>query len=338
MPGQARPEPNPVDALSADECVRVLGIYGLTQLRGVRPFGRRHVRAPKAVVDADAGRFMLKRRAAGLDDYERIRAEHTAQIVLQQAGCPVPAPLASRDGETVVVLEGRFYELYPFVDAEPWTPGPETARAAGEVLAKMHGVLARLEPHGPADRRGRVEEAFDSLRASSPLRPALDRLEHDWHTAGRCCRSIDIPDDRLLHGDYHPGNTLWRGRQLAAVVDFEAMRPGPFIREAALGAVQFALDAAGPDPEQWPEAPAADRIEAFWAGYGGTRRFGPALTEAAPWFMIEGLIDEALPRACRSGGFGRHDAASIIPYIARISAWLAEHADGLGVVLLQTGR
>ncbi len=335
MPGQARSESHP-GALTAEECRHVLGEYGLTRLNAIRPFGRAGVRAPKAVIDTNAGRFMLKRRAVGLDDHARIHAEHAAQSALQQAGCPVPAPLASRDGETVVVIEGRFYELYPFIDADPWTPGPETSRVAGAVLARMHDVLGRLTPHGPADRPRRIDEAFDSLRAESTLRPALDRLEHDWRTAERHRRSIDVPDDRLTHGDYHPGNTLWRGNLLAAVIDFEAMRPGPHIREAALGAVQFALDAVGPTPQNWPEAPAVDRLEAFWAGYGGARRFPEPLTEAAAWFMIEGLIGEALPRACRPGGFGRHDSASIVPYIARVTAWLAEHADGLGLVLLQT--
>ena len=325
-------------AMDARECRRVLDDFGLTHPRGIRPFGRDHHRAPKVVVDTDVGRFMLKRRASGLEDYARIRAEHAAQIALQQGGCPVPAPLATRDGETVAVVDGRFYELYPFIEADPWTPGVAASFAAGGVLARMHDVLGRLEPHGPIETTARVERAFASLRAVAALAPALDRLAFDWHAAALGRAGIDLPADGLMHGDYHPGNTLWRGAQLAAVIDFEAMRPGPYIREAALGAVQFALDTTGPDPGRWPEAPVAARLEAFWSGYGGTGRFGRAATGAAAWFMIEGLIAEALPRACRPGGFGSLDAASMIPFIARVTAWLAEHADGLGVVLLQTGH
>lgn len=341
MTGQARSdharEGHP-HALNVRECRRVLDAYGLTNLRGIRPFGRDHVRSPKVVVDADAGRFMLKRRAVGLEDYARIRAEHAAQITLQQAGCPVPAPLATRDGETVAVVDGRFYELYPYIEADGWTPGVASSFAAGSVLARMHGLLGRLEPHGPVEQPCRVADAFVSLREVATLRPALERLEFDWHAAERARAGLDPTPYGLMHGDFHPGNTLWRGAQVAAVVDFEAMRPGPYIRETTLGAVHFALDTTGSDPERWPEAPVAARLEAFWTGYGGTGRFGRAPTEAAAWFMIEGLIAEALPRACRPGGFGRHDAASIIPFIARVTAWLAEHADGLGVVLLQAGH
>lgn len=327
--------------LGAAACRAVLETYSLSGVRGVRSFNRGNPASPKALVEADAGRFLLKRRAPGLDDFARVQTEHAAQIALQRAGLPVPAPLATRDGETIAVYEGRLYELYPYVEAEPFRPGDDSARTAGAVLARMHGVLERIRPpvHTPTTGRGRVDRAFDHLDSAAPeLRHALDRLRHEWASALQKTQGLDLRSTCLTHGDYHPGNTLWRGRQLVAVIDFETMRLAPFIEETALAALYFSLDTAGDDPADWPDGPDAGRIESFWAGYGASDRFVPALVEAAPWIMIEGLIAEAVPRACRGGGFRQQSAGEILPFIARTAAWLSEHADGLGVVLLQTGH
>ncbi|MBZ0171606.1 MAG: phosphotransferase [Phycisphaerales bacterium] len=327
--------------LGADECLAVLDAYGLLGISGVRRFNKGNPAAPKALIEADSGRFLLKRRAPGLDEYARVKTEHTAQIALQREGRPVPAPLATRDGETIAVHQRRLYELYPFIDAEPWSPGVETAHAAGGVLAGLHDTFDRMGHAGesPAEDPGRVVRAFAHLGTIAPeLRHALERLRHDWESARAHTESLALPPARLTHGDFHPGNTLWRGQKVVAVVDFETMRLDPFIKETPLAALYFALDTVGEDPEAWPDSPDVARLESFWNGYGAAERFEPALIEAAPWIMIEGLIAEALPRACRNDGFRRRSTGEVLPFIARTAAWIAEHADGLGVVLLQSGH
>ncbi|USN98131.1 MAG: phosphotransferase [Phycisphaeraceae bacterium] len=323
--------------LDADECRAVVGRYGLAGVSGVRDFARGNPRSPKAIVEARSGRFLLKRRAPGLDDYARLQTEHAAQTILQGAGRPVPAPLSTPDGETIVVHERRLYELYPYIEAEGWMPGPDSARAAGLVLASLHDTLARLDVPADAGPTDLVAPAFDHLASSTPaLRPSLERLHRDWESAMLHLEHVPLSPPRLTHGDYHPGNTLWRAGDIVAVVDFETMRPAPHAAEAALAALLFSLDTTGDDPESWPDAPILPRLESFWAGYGA-ERFDRSLTGTFAWLMINGLIAEAVPRACRHAGFGRHDTGLILPFIARLTAWLSEHADGLGVVLSQAG-
>jgi aminoglycoside phosphotransferase (APT) family kinase protein len=158
----------------------------------------------------------------------------------------------------------------------------------------------------------------------------VDRLDrHDEGTNGSA----------LLHGDYHPGNLIWRGPELAAVIDFEALGTGPCAQELASAALLFSLETPGRSPEAWPESPDIPRLTAFTAGYAESMAEARADIEsvldpaAQPWWMIHGLIAQAVPRACRLDGFGRHEMSEVVPFIARISAWIRDHADGLALVL-----
>lgn len=333
------PSPSPPDPerdrarLSPDEIRGAVEAYALEGVRTIREFRRGNPDAPKAVIEARSGRYLLKRRAAGFESYARIQGEHRAQALLQGAGLPVPAPLSTRAGETILILDGAIFELFRFVEGDAWTPTPDGAGAAGAVLARLHAALARDAGEGlPASNAesGAVERALDQLAGRGPgLRAALERLSHDWHLA----RARAVPETPApIHGDYHPGNTIWRGRVIAAVLDFERMRLAPQRHEASIASLHFALDRPGSDPGAWPDAPDIDRLSAFWTGYA---RVAPdrATLDALPWRMIAGLLGEALPRACAPAGFGALPAESILPYLARTTGWLADHADGIAEVI-----
>lgn len=345
LPDGTRPAtPDNRTRLEAAELRAVLDLYGIEGIGGVRAFERGNPAAPKALIESASGKYLLKRRAPGFDDFARIRAEHEAQIALQSARLPVPAPVSSRDGDTLVIVEGRFYELFPYVEAEEWSPGPEPARVAGETLAGIHRVLAKIGTHATgseSDHRAHVEYAFRHLAAHHPnLRGSLDRLEQDWSSAlgHRAHHDGRIGPVALIHGDYHPGNTLWRGNEIVAVIDFETMRPAALLEEAAIAGLHFALDRSGNDPAAWPDAPEIGRLEKFWIGYDPRSRIDDTPFEVLPWLMIERLITEAAPRACRTAGFGRHAAADMLPFIARTTSWLADHADGVALILSRAGH
>lgn len=332
----SEPSHDPSDArarLGHDQIRGAVEAFALEGVRTIREFRRGNPDAPKALIEARSGRYLLKRRAAGFESYARIQGEHRAQSLLQGAGLPVPAPLITRAGETILILDGAIFELFPFIEGDAWAPSPEGARSAGEVLARLHAVLARFPGEGlPAFNADSdaVERAFDQLSGHAPgIRAALERLSHDWQLArARAAPEAPAP----IHGDYHPGNTIWRGRVLAAVLDFERMRLAPPRNEASIASLHFALDRPGSDPGAWPDAPDIDRLSAFWTGYA---RVAPdrATLDALPWRMIAGLVGEALPRACTPTGFGAHSPERILPYLARTTGWLADHAEGIAEVI-----
>jgi len=248
-----------------------------------------------------------------------------------------------RGGPPAIESSGRVYELMRYVEGESARAGPDAARTAGGVLALVHAVpTVRLgfdDSRAPAP--GRIDEAIARLSAETlALRVPLESMQHDWHVSldrlGPRARTDSAPAPPVLqHGDYHPANLIWKGTDLASVVDFEATGLGPRPAELASAALLFSLETAGRSPEGWPESPDITRLTAFTAGYADAdTTAGHALDPAdQPWWMIHGLIAQAMTRAARPHGFGRHDAAGVIPFVARTSAWIRDHADGLALVL-----
>lgn len=119
---------------------------------------------------------------------------------LHRAGLPVPEPLYHAPG----VLVSEFME---------GQGGVETAPDPLQLAA----FLARLHAQ-PTDRMrlpalagvALPDRPLDESLAEGRIREALARLTPP-----------ETATLALLHGDFWPGNTLWQGGQLAAVIDWE---------------------------------------------------------------------------------------------------------------------
>jgi hypothetical protein len=72
----------------------------------------------------------------------------------------------------------------------------------------------------------------------------------------------------VCHGDFHPGNTLWSGVRLVAVIDFDSARHESVAAEVANAMLQFSLKhRVGENPDAWQIGLDTDRLRAFCAGY-----------------------------------------------------------------------
>jgi aminoglycoside phosphotransferase (APT) family kinase protein len=155
-------------------------------------------------------------------------AEFRVLRTLWEAGLPVPEALSLEPGadetpEPCLILEyveGRV-ELDP-EDAEGYL-----RRYAGQ-LARIHQLdlskadLGFLEVQTRGYRKRR-EVSNDSLRETE-IRDALDR-------AGPPPRSNPPV---LCHGDFWPGNVLWREGEIAAVIDWEECLIGEPLADLAI--------------------------------------------------------------------------------------------------------
>lgn len=220
-------------------------------------------------------RLVLRRYgAADLAANPRVAAaEHAVLRTVRAAGIPAPEPLAL--DESGAILPTPFL-VEAFVDGETEldAPGtPERTRQLAELLARLHEVdpsglnllPRRMSPDAPDATLAEppvVGRIRDALRAAGPPPPARPAL---------------------LHGDYWPGNVLWRAGRIAAVVDWE---------DAALG--DPLADLAGARLEAlwlWGE----DAMQRFTEQYGVRR---PA-AELARWDLWA-----AAKPALRLGGWG----------------------------------
>ena len=145
---------------------------------------------------------------------ESARYEARATRLANDAGLPVPAVdgVATVDGRPGVVLERvDGPSLLDDLEGRPWTLA-SGARTLADLHARIHGRRAPDLPPLTDRLRARIERASD---VSAAVRErALAVL-------------ASLPDDdRLLHGDLHPGNVLL-GERGPVVIDWLDASAGP---------------------------------------------------------------------------------------------------------------
>jgi aminoglycoside phosphotransferase (APT) family kinase protein len=154
---------------------------------------------------------------------ERAETEFALLQVLHARGIAVPRPRLFAPPMTLVVDR---------VAGETTLPAhPEDALAS--TLSVIHGI-------DPSDLP-RLDEFVDPMPHLREWFPAL--TEHPRLRAG-CGAFADRPC--LLHADYWPGNVLWQGEKIAAVLDWEDACVGdPLVDVACMRAELYRLiDAA----------------------------------------------------------------------------------------------
>jgi homoserine kinase type II len=188
-------------------------------------------------LDLDAGRFFLR-------VYEEQGADGAARETellrwLSRNGVATPAPIAARDGRTVLRVQGKPAALFPWVAGEILCQKrvtPDTAFLVGKALARIHrvghapGALIDEGRFGPlplVERCKRVAASTDP-----EARSLAGALEQDVRAlASR--RRTELPRG-LIHGDLFRDNVLWENGAIAALLDFESAHDGPFVYDLAV--------------------------------------------------------------------------------------------------------
>ena len=142
-------------------------------------------------------------------------------------------------------------------------------------------------------------------------------------------RGFDAWAVQVVHGDWHPGNILFRDGRLAAVLDFDSTRLAPPITDVANGMLQFSLVAGQPNPADWPAHLDERRLTTFLAGY--QRIFEPPYHQlrAIPDLMIEALIAEAIAPVAKTGSFEDSSGRDFLNMIQHKIQWILDHRSQL---------
>lgn len=168
-------------------------------------------------VDGAAARWVVRQRRETFDDLDRIGDEAAVLQRLARAGLPVPRIVHA--GGNVIVLE--------YVDATARLEvdfGGIAAPSLASMLAAIHGIDIGLSLQRNADYfRWRIDaepEVMDLAMREPEIRGAL--------------RGVALPDPPgFVHGDFWPGNVLWSGDRIAAVIDWESAALGDPLADVA---------------------------------------------------------------------------------------------------------
>jgi Ser/Thr protein kinase RdoA (MazF antagonist) len=223
------------------------------------PFAHRPERS--LIVDAKGKRFVLTAESIERS-YDDIEQEHLSVDILIERGFDQAVPLLlAADGKPCFFSEGRYWTLRPYIESNKpfnWrrmTWNETHCAEAGRVLAMLHcagdganlspGLIKRLKPsvNWQTACLERIRHAF-AIASEFGVMPGYNltvaaaeaivgRLQ------GRVEQVVEVQAmieewlrahgskyawRALLHGDFHPGNLLYRGSAVKAVIDWDFSR------------------------------------------------------------------------------------------------------------------
>ncbi len=388
MPGESHQIPSR-SRITAGELVIVCSHYDLGVIEEVRRFRGGSRLAPKVLIKTQWGEFLLKRRAPGpANEPSKVAFTHEVITHLAAAGFPAPPPLATRDSKLTMLQlgpsspgGGGVYEVFRFIRGERFDRTPASAWAAGWWLGRCHLLLSNLRPLFPAPRRTfhnhpQVPERLASISGllkDPSVRGLCRGLGEAYQSAAtRVEDLIGSPEPALqiVHGDWHPGNMLFRigasapeqhgVERVAAVLDFDSARLGQTMHDFANGAMQFSVhrsfgqvandseadrpQPASPPPKgastDWKIALDPGLFSAFAQGYaeagaGVDKWLTQERAQAVPWLMIEALIVEAAVPIASTGQFGKLAAKPVLEVVQRAVDAIALQSDKLAGLVAQ---
>ncbi|MBL1216007.1 MAG: hypothetical protein D8M59_00760 [Planctomycetes bacterium] len=350
-PSQRPPQPDATASLSDSELHLVSTTFGIGDVTQWQAITRGVGKADKFALRAATQDYLLKRRrwptdaAASQQGLDRAAFRHALRRHLHQAGMPVePYLTCSTRPASILLHSGRSYEVMRFVHGTEFARSTESCRDAGTRLSQMHEALSTF----PYSTAAPISTCHDQDTLERRVQALQHRLTQSKQDAAYLLQLLDTVGTRyraaaahvdaqeygkwppiLIHGDWHPGNLIFRDHRVVSILDFESAGRAPRAIDIACGALHFSIQAHGDDPQQWPDEPDELRWFAFCAGYDA---FNPdhvlsrAEVRALPWLMIEALITEAVGALSATGKVGVVSARHMLEILVGKVGWLEKNA------------
>ncbi|MEM1212513.1 MAG: phosphotransferase [Planctomycetota bacterium] len=336
----------------ADELAIVLSHYDLGVIDTIKDFPRGSRKAPKLLLRSEKGLYLLKRRARGKDDAYKVAFCHGIQLTLSEKQFPLPHLIGTRrQNNSMLKWGGTIYELFEYIRGNSYDQSLEATSDAGKVLSLFHKLLQDYKPNYEPPR-GSYHDARSVHGAFTSMPATLAKLPSEHPTAApdavaKATRFLQqhytdavkrVNDAGLhtwpttvVHSDWHPGNMLFRGSRVVAVIDYDAARLQQRVLDAANGALQFSILGGEGDPSTWPEYLDESRFKRFLRGYDSVpdNMLSQAELEIVPDLMTEALIAEAVIPIAATGRFARMHGAPFLQMVCRKVTWLRDNATKL---------
>jgi len=334
------------DTFGTDELAICLSHYDVGVISSIQEFARGSRRAPKVIIDAERGRFLFKRRAKGRDDSAKVAFTHQIQLSLAAQNFPLPHLLGTRrENNSMLLLGDQIYEMFEYIEGGNYDGSVESTYHAGHILGLYHKLLAGFQssytpPAGSYHNSRAIQQAIGNTIRTLTVngRPSGEELEKNIQSLDdaytRCAKEVNglgINEwgKQIVHGDWHPGNMLFRDRKVVAVIDYDAARLQQRVIDLANGALQFSIIGGGEDPQAWPANIDMRRFREFVRGYDSVNIVSVAEVRCVPYLMCEAMIAEAVLPIAATGSFGRLDGYPFLQMIQKKVKWVFDNIDGL---------
>ncbi len=349
---------------SSQELARVLSHYDIGVIHKIDALSAGSRRVPKVVVTSEKGKFVLKRRPRGKDDLALVTFAHAVQTHLADKNFPVASLVPTRDAsDTTLHLDNHIYEFFTFVSGARYDGSYEATIQAGWQLARLHNCLAdfafqdgpmRVSFHDSTTVRRLLKTL--GVHPSQPLRGrerAAKKAVTDRNLQTTAVTLLNLYNDssirvnklgfvswqqQVVHGDWHPGNMLFSGGELAAVLDFDSVKIAPPVTDVANGMLQFSIVACReskgrtsgqPNPADWPDYFDQAKLVQFLNGYREVSSLDQNKLNSLIDLMVETMIAEAVLPVAATGFFGDFTGLDFLQMIRRKADWLSKNRQEL---------
>ena len=338
------------ETFGREELAIALSHFDLGVIKSIEDFPRGSRRAPKAVIEAERGKFLFKRRARGKDDLPKVGFTHQIQLSLAAQNFPLPHLLGTRkENNSMLVREGSIYEMFEYIEGGGYTGTGTATFNSGRILGLYHKLLDGFRsdfkpPTGSYHNAQAIHHAIKTTVGSLPIdsRPPMDMLtgtieaiEHAYVSSAEYVKKLGMDGwpRQIVHGDWHPGNMLFRDKHVVAVIDYDAARLQQRIIDVANGVLQFSIVGGSEDPRKWPAQPDLRRFRKFMQGYDKVNVLSKAELQAVPYLMCEAMIAEAVLPIAATGSFGRIPGFPFLEMVRSKVDWILRHVDHLTSVI-----
>jgi Ser/Thr protein kinase RdoA (MazF antagonist) len=335
------------EEIDGQDLAIVLSRYDIGAIERISDYRKGSRRAAKMLVGATKGKYLLKRRAYGNDVRIQVEFAHEVQKRLKEHRFPVAGLVETIDGHTFVEHENRVYELFRFINGNRFDKSNPAAAESGRILAHFHDILADFPFEPTAKKKSfHQEKSFFSVITETAevlkkhetkeqlvgIDNTVKFLREQYEKAFDKVESVGystLPTG-IVHGDWHPGNTLYKDGEIIAVIDFDSLRYCPRITDIANGALQFSMRMGdAEDVENWPDTFRGHTIQSLVQAYDQftTRPLMASERAIVPSLMIEAMVVESIIPIHKSGSFGRVRGSVFLRMIERKLNWLLPRVD-----------
>jgi len=334
------------ERFGAEELAVVMSNFDIGILESVTEYPRGSRKAPKLLINAEQGKFLLKRRARGKDDPFKVAFSHAIQLYLASKQFPLPHLIGTRkDNNSMLQWRNTVYELFEYIPGQGYPQTLEATFDSGRILGLYHKLLLDFKtefqpPTGSYHMAPSVEAGLRQIPATLAgaagvgdvdLASILNFLLETYRFAADMVEQLGIEGwpKQIVHADWHPGNMLFRENHVVAVIDYDASRMLPRIVDIANGALQFSIIGGDEDVTKWPDYIDETRFKRFLRGYDEVMLLSQAEIRTIPWLMAEALIAEAVFPIAATGNFGRLEGLRFLQMVQKKVYWLTHNAQKL---------
>jgi aminoglycoside phosphotransferase (APT) family kinase protein len=172
--------------------------------------------------------FVIRRyrQFGSYDRGEKARREYSTLALLQAHGVPAPLPLYLDAAGAILGTPGIVVSFVPGKQVVNLADPLRWARTLATTLARIHAIPCEPDEHGNRPAEFLLDgnsEAIWFARSDVLAEPCLSHEDGPmiWRLVRELQPQLRPVPARLVHVDYSPGNILWQGDQIAAVLDWE---------------------------------------------------------------------------------------------------------------------